>query len=374
MSAPTLPIDGPLHASLGRRLAANLVDALATAAVVYVVPLLLLLAVPATASMLVASLWMLVASVVWSLVQWRWLATTGQSFGKRRLGVWVLDATTGAPVGWARIFVRNLVLGLASMFLLPVVVMALTMQGDPRRQGWHDTAAATVVVTRPPAAASYSRDGAGATARTTERPAPSPSPAVAPPSLATGYATAAPPSGPSSEAPVGVVAPTPPTPDPRQQIQVSSGAPAAPPGTLVSPPPGWEPRPAPVVDHTVAAPAPSPTAPSPATAYVLRSSDGSTSLEVRSAPLVLGRAPETSAVLGGVAQVVNDPTRSMSKTHARVEVRDHRLHVEDLDSTNGVWVRAADGERRLATRTPTVVHPGDVVAFGDCSFVVESLA
>ena len=55
------------------------------------------------------------------------------------------------------------------------------------------------------------------------------------------------------------------------------------------------------------------------------------------APLFLGRNP-TATVPNGRTLAIDDTAKSLSKTHALVEVDGGTLYVTDLDSTNGVWV------------------------------------
>ncbi|MEP6481219.1 MAG: FHA domain-containing protein [Rhodoglobus sp.] len=83
--------------------------------------------------------------------------------------------------------------------------------------------------------------------------------------------------------------------------------------------------------------------------------------------LFLGRNP-TATVPGGKTLGIDDPAKSLSKTHALVEVADGVLYVTDLDSTNGVWVVPAGGEAievlpgaRVAIPAGADLELGDVV-------------
>ncbi|MFT4123777.1 MAG: FHA domain-containing protein [Microbacteriaceae bacterium] len=58
-------------------------------------------------------------------------------------------------------------------------------------------------------------------------------------------------------------------------------------------------------------------------------------------PAVIGRTPAAAADAVPLALV--DPSRSLSKTHARLSPVDERIRVEDLGSTNGTIVIEADG-------------------------------
>jgi hypothetical protein len=73
-------------------------------------------------------------------------------------------------------------------------------------------------------------------------------------------------------------------------------------------------------------------------------------------PVVLGRDPAPDPASPGAAPIpLQDPARSVSKTHALVEVVDDRVVITDLHSTNGTRVLSAEGlvhelEPGLATR------------------------
>ncbi|MFD4420327.1 FHA domain-containing protein [Agromyces sp. NPDC058484] len=68
-------------------------------------------------------------------------------------------------------------------------------------------------------------------------------------------------------------------------------------------------------------------------------------------PVVLGRDPSVDPARPADPLAVTDPARSVSKTHARIEVVDDLVVVTDLHSTNGTRVQRADGESRE-------LHPG----------------
>jgi hypothetical protein len=73
-------------------------------------------------------------------------------------------------------------------------------------------------------------------------------------------------------------------------------------------------------------------------------------------PVVLGRDPAPDGASPGADPIpLQDPARSVSKTHALVEVVDDRVVITDLHSTNGTRVLSAEGlvhelEPGLATR------------------------
>lgn len=86
--------------------------------------------------------------------------------------------------------------------------------------------------------------------------------------------------------------------------------------------------------------------------------------------VVIGRNP--SAAEGEVLFVLKDETRSVSKTHLRLDGTGEDLLATDLGSTNGSAVLRPDGSREsLVPNTPTVVPPGATLAIGDRILTVE---
>ena len=75
----------------------------------------------------------------------RRIASTGQTIGKRWLGVKVVDADTGLPIGIERSITRYLMLIVMG---LPFNLGYLSILSDKtgRNRGWHDKAADTIVV------------------------------------------------------------------------------------------------------------------------------------------------------------------------------------------------------------------------------------
>jgi uncharacterized RDD family membrane protein YckC len=67
----------------------------------------------------------------------------GQTLGARALGIRVVDADTGAPIGPGRAVVRWLARLVSA---LACFVGFLRMLGDPGRQTWHDKLTRSVVV------------------------------------------------------------------------------------------------------------------------------------------------------------------------------------------------------------------------------------
>ncbi len=84
----------------------------------------------------------LAAFVLYTVVP---VGRTGQTLGRRIVGVRVVDMRSGAPCGFGRSLVRALVAGFASgaIFYLGY----LWMLWDDNKQTWHDKASDTIVIT-----------------------------------------------------------------------------------------------------------------------------------------------------------------------------------------------------------------------------------
>ncbi|MBN9224045.1 MULTISPECIES: FHA domain-containing protein [unclassified Microbacterium] len=221
--------------------------------------------------------------------------------------------------------------------------------------------------------------------------APTPTAVPAPPPLPEPVLPSAVPGIPPAPPPVAVPA--------AQQVPAHPGAvPAAPPvpptpapSGLVSGIPGRATMPAPVAPP-LPPPPPLPVGIAPQAAQLFAEDDdlGATraslsrsgarpwrvvlpdgqALEV-STPLVFGRGPVAPAsVPTALAVPVVDPRKSLSKTHAVLEVRDALLWVTDLHSTNGTTVTNTVGEATACP--PGIAMPvgeGWTVSFGEVSLV-----
>nr|WP_227412031.1 MULTISPECIES: FHA domain-containing protein [unclassified Cryobacterium] len=86
------------------------------------------------------------------------------------------------------------------------------------------------------------------------------------------------------------------------------------------------------------------------------------------ATTVLGRNPAANERWPDAQLLqVDDAQKTVSKTHAALELVDEELWIHDLASTNGVWVddqRVEPGERMR-------VHPGQEVSLGRFNLRVE---
>jgi uncharacterized RDD family membrane protein YckC len=68
---------------------------------------------------------------------------TGQTIGKRALGIRVYDFRQGGPIGYGRGFLRQIMKYVSA---IPIFLGYLWMLWDREKQTWHDKVAGTVVV------------------------------------------------------------------------------------------------------------------------------------------------------------------------------------------------------------------------------------
>lgn len=102
----------------------------------------------------------------------------------------------------------------------------------------------------------------------------------------------------------------------------------------------------------------------PAVTWSLSLPDGTTHTVTRQ--LLIGRNPAARAEWPGAELLtVNDPTSSVSKTHAAFEIDDSGLWVRDLDSTNGVWVVSGGDVTEVVSPRRVRVPAGASVELGD---------
>jgi uncharacterized RDD family membrane protein YckC len=280
------------------------------------------------------------------------LGARGVSAGKAALGLRVLDAQDGRPIGVARALLRGVLLGVATLptFGFAAAALAWTAVTDPggRRRGWHDLRARSWVVDvrRPEEPTVEAVDEPRPVVNLTAmRLVPhSPAPPARPPAL---------------PLPHDAAAPTPVSP--RQGL----GWPL-----VGATPDGQRPRPS----------APPVTPPPPPGRRIRQSVrwrvtfDTGEELEVEGLVLV-GRRPQPrpgEPVRTLLALASSD--MSLSKTHAQFQVvPDGALVVMDRGSTNGsVLVRGGLFKRLDGGRPATLKH-GDRVRFGDREMTVARL-
>lgn len=83
---------------------------------------------------------------------------------------------------------------------------------------------------------------------------------------------------------------------------------------------------------------------------------------------VLGRDPAVSSVTGApdaAAVRVDDPAKTVSKTHARLEPHGDEVLVHDLGSTNGVAVVDGTGQHLVDPASPRPARDGATIALGE---------
>lgn len=334
-------------APLGRRLVAQLVDAVVPA----VLGLVVLQVQDDGAGASAASVIGVLLIVVWSLLVWWMFATRAAGPGMRLMKLQLVGFTNGRPIGWGRFLVRALVLALLSATVVGLLLMLVFLLRHPRHQGWHDLAANSVVIVERPLAPRSRPAVSTSTAATPEQEAAAPPVAAGAADrdpLPTSVPASALPMAPSG-AEVGLA--------PLAPGQVAAGR---------VPPPAA---------GSTAVPAESPeetTQPGihPAVAetnqrWVAVLDDGR---EVPVQGLVLlGRNPQPRPGEEGAELIkVADESRTVSKSHLALDVDAGGLFVVDRGSTNGSTVTTADG--RVSRCVPGDVvraDEGSVVSMGD---------
>lgn len=374
----------------------------------------------------VAGLASAAAGLYW-LAMLIWEGLTGKTLGNLVMGIRTQSADGGMPIGVGRALLRYLVVaacGLVPFFGTVVVLLSPLWDGGGRRQGWHDKAGKAVVVdaramqrAAAPRTASFAPasggPGAGpATASSapsavllgavatpptpTQQPAPQPTyqaPAGPPAGAPDPYAAPAyqPPAGPAAGAGTdglitgvpGSGAPQPASagplqamPDP-QQLQQQFQQP-------VPPQPQQQPQPQqPVADSASEV--------SEHTSFETRMQSRAQRQELRPAPVVgvvlelesgdrhavdgparVGRNPEASAGESVTLVRIDDPTRSVSKNHADLDVDSAGLWINDRGSTNGTVISVAGLPPRVAEPGARVRVPmGATIHVGDRRIVVH---
>lgn len=337
--------DGVWPAGTGRRLGAFALDTVVVLAVAGAVWWF-------TRSALVAAL--VVAELAAGLVVWE--ARSGRTIGNALLGLRTArDDVPFAPGLW-RAAGRAALLAAAHVTGLGQWVLVASSGFDPqRRQAWHDKLAGTVVVD---------------VRRLRQEEVPE---AFVPP-VVTGPALPVPEQWPGQE---GVPAPgTAAQPVPSSPVdQYRVPAPPAPVPPTPAPPTAALPTPAP---PTAAPVQPEPVQPEvvqpvAATSYVVTLDDGR-AMTV-SGPGYIGRRPQAQAGerCDHVIEI-EDPGRSLSRTHARFGIDADGFWVEDNGSANGTAVIASDGSAvQGAPGERLVVPPGATVRLGDRTVTVHPL-
>ena len=361
------------YASFGARLGAEIVDGLV--GVLFVLPGALVVAGarngPGAGAGLVLEVAGLIALFAFYCSK---VGRSGQSWGHKAAGISVVDARSGQPIGAGRVVGR-----LFARFIsgIPCYLGYLWMLWDPMSQTWHDKIVGTIVVK-------------GAPAGFAPMSVPPPILSAAPPASFAPQVMA--PSSPVAEAnPARWAA------DPfgrfehrywngqRWTDQVSTNGVAGidpplaiavrqtPPALSIAPPAApsiFAPMaPAPIVDdlhdgRTITRDDLA-TIRSAAKQISVTLDTGRTL--VLAAPLVIGRDPiALSHVPTAGLLPVEDPDRSISKTHCVIGPNQMEVWVEDCASANGTVVIEADGRRIVVKPGSRIVtEPGSTIRFGD---------
>lgn len=293
-----------------------------------------------------------------------WEARGGLTLGNAALGLRTAAVERPFAPGLGRAVGRAALLGVSNLLagVGPWVLVATSgADRTGRGQAWHDRAARTVVVdVRAMRVAAEPVDVVRPPVVTTTAVSPPP---AAPP---------VPVPAPVPAAPVAAPAPVPAPPAP----PVLPAQPSAPRVVPAVPAPSAAAPVRPVVPtQPTAAPVPPPAVPAAAPGrrgYVLTLDSGEV-VQVTGTG-VIGRRPRADEgeqldhVVG-----VDDPSRSMSRTHAAFGIADGVFWVSDRGSANGTFLRDAAGTwHRLEPGTRYPVAPGGVVRLGERSFTVAS--
>ena len=292
--------------------------------------------------------------LAWGLLVWQMYAVRAAGPGMRLLKLQLVGYTDGRPIGWGRFFLRWLVLSLLAATGLGLLLMIIFLIVHPRRQGWHDLAADSVVIK--------------------ER-------VLAPPRPVEARATTEAPVPAEGQAPVESAAPA--------EIAAAGPMAAEVPPMPVEPEPGQPAVHEPEVEPVTQQPVPIAAAASEAefeaetepeferdrrpldVGWKVILDDGR-DIEVQGLVL-LGRNPQPRAGEEDAQLIkVTDETRTVSKTHLALGVDGNGMYVMDRGSTNGSTVTTQDGEtERCPPGDLVAVHPGAVVSFGDHWFEVR---
>ncbi|UJP39879.1 RDD family protein [Cellulomonas palmilytica] len=327
-----------------------------------------------------------------------WEARTGRTVGNLALGLRAARVETPYAPGLGRAARRALVLGaghLVGGVGQWVVVGSVAGDRSPLRQGWHDRAGRAVVVDVRSPRATVTRAAASAAPSVTYSGPPLPG-SSAPLARGAGGTYAGAPGGPGAgQAPAAVLPPPPATfPSPPGGYPPPPGGYPPPPGGYPPPPGGYPPppgagfppppagpahaaattgapHPAPV--HHVPQQPSHPPAPARPRTFVLTLDTGE-AMSV-SGPGVIGRAPRPrDGERCDHVVTVDDPQRSLSRTHARFGIDARGLWVADAGSGNGTVVVLPSGQSVVVEpERPTPVPSGSTIRIGDRSVLVEQL-
>lgn len=156
-AAPAAYAAPSAYASWGQRVGAYLLDQIFMLpfTIVYVIGLVMVVSqiqpdgtlngggsVAAGAVLAVVGLVAMLGAAIWN----RYIkGGRGQSWGKQKLGIWLVSSTTGRPIGGGMAFIRDLAHVLDGFFFIGY----LWPLWDERRQTFSDKVCGTVVITAP---------------------------------------------------------------------------------------------------------------------------------------------------------------------------------------------------------------------------------
>ena len=143
---------GVVVAGLGRRFLAAILDALPVA-IAYGAMLVVLQFSRSAAVNLVAIIGASVLCAAFALYQWWAYATRGAGIGARATGLRLVSLKDGQPIGWWRVFLRQLVFNALIGTVVGGIALLIFLVIHERRQGWHDMVAGSVVVEPKPSEA-----------------------------------------------------------------------------------------------------------------------------------------------------------------------------------------------------------------------------
>ncbi|WP_309127380.1 RDD family protein [Microbacterium sp.] len=135
-------------APIRRRAIAYIIDAAIGGVVSVIIPTIAMIVVAATSGSLLTAL--VVAAPLFSILGLAWLIVytimqAGRgSIGMRTQGIRLANATDGAPLGFGRALLRNVIWGLAASIV--VGYFTVLFDGSGRFQGWHDKVAGAVML------------------------------------------------------------------------------------------------------------------------------------------------------------------------------------------------------------------------------------
>lgn len=363
--------------SLGRRVAAYLIEAIVPA----IVAVVLITMLPGASGAVrgVLSIVGALVSVAWALTIWYLLAERAAGPGMRLMKLQLVGFYDGRPIGWVRVLLRALVFAGLAITGVGLVVMLVFLVLHPRKQGWHDLVAKTVVIRERVLAAPVSR--ASVAQQATFAPEPSPALSGGPgpsrgqdPAMRQAPATYGP--APRYSPVPGAydqgpppIGPPPGVGDPPQADQPRPPAPLAPPVAPAGATPGppSAPEPSAGQNRPLSTPSAPPAAePTPATLEWSAVLDDGRRLVVDHLVL-LGRNPQPSPGEEDAELIkVADDTRTVSKLHLAVGVDPAGLYVVDRGSTNGSTVTTPNGAtRRCAPGEVVYVSAGSIVSMGE---------